>query len=151
MTKAERFEIEARADRCLRRGELAEALSLYERISSHFPDDASLQRKLAQVRDSLQPTELTHAKANLREPPPADSPLEAQAERRVATGDLAGAIALYRRALQAKPDNELIQERLAELFRLAQQAPQSSAPKPPEDPAGLLRDLLQRLSSRRRA
>ncbi|NMO23569.1 hypothetical protein HPC49_53280, partial [Pyxidicoccus fallax] len=58
MTPAARADMEARADRALRRSELAEALGLYETLVRAFPDDSALALKLSNLRDSLQPTEL---------------------------------------------------------------------------------------------
>ncbi len=152
MTEAERTDIEARADRCLRRGELAEAISLYESIARAFPDDRQLQHKLTELRESLQPAELFNPKSRFDDRASVPETIEAQAERLVALGDYAGAIAAYRRALKLKPDSELIQDRLAELFRLAQAMPARPAadPKLPDEPRAMLESLLDRIISRRR-
>ena len=132
----DRDQLEARAERCLRRGELAEAVALYEAMVATFPGDGAVERKLAELKSQLEPSELHGPEARAE----GDS-LEARAEQLWAEGDLAGAIGVYRRALAEKPDNELIQERLAELFRLA---------RPPHDSAAVLRALLERIAERRR-
>ena len=60
--------MEARADRALRRGELAEALELFEHLLAAFPREEALAVKLAHLRDSLQPKELQLLKTRVREP-----------------------------------------------------------------------------------
>lgn len=131
MTPDERTEAEARADRALRRGELSAALTLYQAIASAFPDDDVVQQKLKRIRENLQPMELSHAKTRVpidEAPPPTNSIQSAEAL--AARGDYAGAIALYRKALEKRPDSDLIKERLTELFQIAQaMAPRPSAPK----------------------
>lgn len=145
--------MEARAERCLRRGEMSEALSLYRQLVAELPGDAALKAKLAHLEESVDPREL-HSGAL---PPteakhaPATTP-EQEGERLFALGDFAGAAAAYRRALNEKPDSELIKERLIELFRLAQTAPRHSPTDSalPEDPESKLRALLDRISARKK-
>lgn len=155
MTPEEQTAAEARAARCLRRGELSEAIRLYEELASACPSDASLAAKLAALRDSVQPAELQAAKARLDGP--SARPLEPltpeeEAERLLALGDYPGAIAAYRRALAQRPSSELIRERLAELFRIAQASPPHSPTDSelPRERGALLRALLDRISARRR-
>jgi tetratricopeptide (TPR) repeat protein len=147
--------MEARAERALRRGELAEALGLFEQLAQSFPSEEGLARKLHLLRESLQPQELQHLQNRLREPANLtlgpSSPMQ-EGERLFVLGDYVGAAAAYRRALQERPGNELILERLGELYRLARELPvQSPTDKAlPEDPAAKLQALLDRLASRRR-
>ncbi|MBL8954166.1 MAG: tetratricopeptide repeat protein [Myxococcaceae bacterium] len=164
MTPDERTEAEARADRALRRGELSTALELFTAIAAAYPGDAVVQQKLKRIRENLQPMELSHAKTRVpleQAPPPTNSIQSAEAL--AARGDYAGAIALYRKALEKRPDSDLIRERLAELFQIAQSmAPRASpippparaAPKPaaqaPVSTARMLSDLLDQISRRRR-
>ncbi len=168
MTPDERTEAEARADRALRRGELSTALELFQAIAAAYPTDELVQQKLRRIRENLQPMELSHAKTRVpidQAPPPTNSIQSAEAL--AARGDYAGAIALYRKALEKRPDSDLIRERLAELFQIAQaMAPKSSppatapvtTPPPPKAPAPqgpvstarLLSDLLDQISRRRR-
>lgn len=133
MSPDERTEAEQRADRALRRGELSTALSLFQEIAAAFPGDEVVQLKLARIRENLQPMELTSAKTRVpidQAPPPTNSIQSAEAL--AARGDYAGAIALYRKALEKRPDSDLIRERLAELFQIAQSmAPRASAPSNP--------------------
>jgi tetratricopeptide (TPR) repeat protein len=144
VTADERGEIEGRADRALRRGELAGAMALYQQLAAAFPDDAAFERKLSQLRENLQPSELHSAKSNFKDAGTTEVVShEAEGERLFALGDHAGAISAYRRALEKKPGSELIQERLIELFRLVKR------PSAPRDRAGLLQDLLDRIASRR--
>lgn len=156
MSPEQRQDTESRADRCVRRGELSEALALYRSLVAAFPEDDALQRKLDDLSGSLQPAELLNPKANLgREPsslaasPPGP---EQEGERLFALGDYAGAAAAYRRALRDKPDSTLIRERLEELFRLAQTAPRHSPTDQalPQDPEQRLTALLDRIAARRK-
>jgi tetratricopeptide (TPR) repeat protein len=169
MTPDERTEAEARADRALRRGELSAALELYQAIVKAFPKDDIIAMKLQRVRETLQPMELQHAKFRAAPEPQAPiSPGNVEAaEALAAKGDYAGAISLYRKALDTRPDSELIKERLGELFQLAQSIAPRSTPRPPppvdrsEPPATteaevpvssprLLSDLLDQIGRRRR-
>lgn len=148
--------MEARADRALRRGELAEALHLYESLVQDFPGDAALALKLANLKDSLQPSELQALLASRppEEPslPLAPSSPAQEGERLFALGDYVGAAAAYRRALQERPDSELLKERLIELYRLAREMPlQSPTDKAlPKAAEPRLQALLDRVAARRR-
>lgn len=157
MSSAQTEQLVARAERCLRRGEMAEALRLFEDALRESPGDEGILRKLAHLRESLQPSELQSV---MFTPPPIPLPErsvgvlspEQEGERLFAVGDYVGAAAAYRRALRDRPDSELIRERLVELFNLAQAAPQ---PKPsdgrlPADPEARLKALLERISNRRK-
>lgn len=155
MTSAARADLEARAERCLRRGELDEALACFETLARDNPEDASLAARLAHLRETLQPMELQNVKARFREehaPLGSSSPMQ-EGERLFALGDYAGAAAAYRRALQERPENELIRERLFELFHLAQATPQRASPTDkalPREPVHRLNALLDRVAARRR-
>jgi tetratricopeptide (TPR) repeat protein len=156
MTNEERAELETRADRCIRRGELGKALTLLETISRAFPSDGALRARIADLAGSLQPAELVSAKANVRDPRPMASPPstpQQEGERLFTLGDYAGAAAAYRRALRDKPDSALVRERLEELYRLARDAPRHSPTDSvlPADPEHLLSALLDRIAARRRA
>ena len=143
MTPEERAETEARAEsQPAARRPLAQALAGYHAIGQAFPEDEGVQRKLAELKESVDPIELRHPKANFAEPAPAvatpQTP-EQEGERLFAQGDYPGAIAAYRRALALRPDAELLKERLGELFRLVQaprRAPaQAGAPQPDAAPS----------------
>ena len=156
MTHEERAQLESTADRARRRGEMAEAVRLYRAILQAFPDDAALAEKLARLAETLQPMELSSAKAPRSETPARGSsvPLseEQEGERLFQLGDYAGAAKAYRRALAQKPDSPLIQERLMELVALAQSAPRHSPTDKalPDRPEPLLQALLDRISARKR-
>jgi tetratricopeptide (TPR) repeat protein len=156
MSSEGRAEVEAKAERYLRRGEMSEALALYQTLLEQHPEDEALQRKVAHIQETLQPHELQAARAPTR-PEPTESHLhpsgpEQEGERLFALGDYVGAAAAYRRALNERPGSELIQERLLELYRLAKAAPRHSPTDSalPRDREGLLRALLDRISARRR-
>jgi tetratricopeptide (TPR) repeat protein len=153
LTPDQRAEIEARADRARRRGEMADAVRLYREILAAFPGDESARSKLSLLEESLQPMELTSAKA----PPAVRSSgrpmtIEEEGERLFSLGDYAGAAAAYRRALAQKPDSPLVQERLLELYRLAQAAPRHSPTDSalPTQREPLLNALLDRIAARKR-
>ena len=159
MTPDERAETEAQADRCRRRGEIAQALQLYRTIVQAFPDDVGLMQKLSLLAQSLQPLELHHPKANLAERRGA-TPLtdEQRAEGHVERGELTQAVSLYRAALRERPGNTLLSDRLAEVFAMLRN--ESPPPAPAVAPgaslsgswerADTLRDLLERLDLRRK-
>jgi tetratricopeptide (TPR) repeat protein len=154
MNPEARAQMVSHAERALRRGELSEAVGLYERLCRAFPQDQALALKLANLREMLQPEELLALQATVpHEPMPLgpSSPV-AEGERLFALGDYVGAAAAYRRALQERPDSELIRERLVELFRLAQTLPSHSPTdrKLPQQREPLLLALLDRVASRRR-
>lgn len=151
----DRAELEARAERALRRGEMSEALALYEELAAEFPDEGRFNDRIAHLRAALQPAELAQGGAP---PPPSGvtelrpSTPEQEGERLFVIGDYAGAAAAYRRAVEERPDSELLRERLEELYRLARMAPRHSPTDSalPTDRQALLRALLDRISSRRR-
>ncbi|MDP3232646.1 MAG: tetratricopeptide repeat protein [Myxococcales bacterium] len=151
MSPADRQAHETRAERCLRRGELSEAFALFRDLVAAFPDDAALRRRVDELEGSLQPAELMSAKANFRaEPEGAPRSATEEAERLAAAGDYGGAIASYRKLLTERPDNELVKERLTELFDLARasSSPRPSAPAHRRE--AMLGDILSRIGARRR-
>ena len=166
MSPGERAEAEARADRLIRRGEMAEAVAVLRGLLQQFPDDQALAQRLMDLAETLQPSELQHPKARAasssNDDPtgtgPARGTPEQAGERLFALGDHAGAMAAYRQALQQRPDSELVRERLEEIFRVAQSAPPtrpvSLPPRPQVASRGsaeaLLKSLLERVAARRR-
>lgn len=151
MTPADRHTLEARAERCLRRGELSEAFSLYRELAAAFPEDGTLKNRIAELEESLQPAELMNAKSNFKaEPEGAPRSATEEAERLASVGDYGGAIAGYRKLLSARPDNDLVKERLQELFTLAQaSAPRPSAPTRHRE--AVLGEILSRIGARKRS
>ena len=157
MNPEARAEMVAHAERALRRGELNEALSLFESLCRAFPQDEALGLKLANLREMLQPQELQtllalRASAVPEAFPQGPSTPVTEGERLFFLGDYVGAAAAYRRALQENPENELFRERLGELYRLARSLPMSSPTdrQLPRQTEPLLHALLDRLASRRR-
>ena len=149
---------------------MAGALAVFQALQQAFPDDEAVARKIATLSESLQPAELFNPKARTAEPSSGarETTPEQEGERLFALGDHTGALAAYRQALKERPDNELVRERLGELFQLVQGAsakapahpsPQSPAPTSPAapaepdlplDPAARLSALLDRIAARRR-
>jgi tetratricopeptide (TPR) repeat protein len=157
MNPEARAEMVAHAERALRRGELNEALGLFESLCRAFPEDEGLALKLANLRETLQPQELQalralQASARADAIPQGPSTPVTEGERLFFLGDYVGAAAAYRRALQEQPDNELFRERLVELYRLARSLPVSSPTdrQLPRQAEPLLHALLDRLAARRR-
>ena len=116
-------ELEQRAERAVRRGELFAALELFEQLLAMEPDDERLQKRMESVRALLQPTE-TH---DSRPPEVQEEELDTapvpltdaeQGELHASAGRFAQAIGCYERAAAAAPDNELLRERLEELREL---------------------------------
>ncbi len=116
-------DLEQRAERAVRRGDLLAALDLFERLSGERPEDERIRGRIESVRSLLQPSELVHRR---RAEPQGDAAPEDAAltdaelgELHAANGRYPQAVQAYRRAVAAHPGNELLRERLAELFRLA--------------------------------
>ncbi|WP_343213342.1 hypothetical protein [Archangium violaceum] len=108
-----------------------------------LPEELESLRTLRVERPSARPE---------RVPLGPSSPV-AEGERLFALGDYVAAAAAYRRALQERPDSELIRERLEELYRLARTLPVRPSPtdrKLPRQVEPLLLALLDRVAARRR-
>lgn len=153
MIPADPTQIQAEAERALRRGELARAAQLYGELAQRYPHDAALAAKVEQIQSMLHPAELGPGRARPPEAPIVPTSPEGEAERLVAQGDVIGAIAAYRQLLSERPHSELIQDRLAELFELARQnglRPGETAAAQRKEPAQMLQGLLERIQARRR-
>ncbi|MEW5740466.1 MAG: hypothetical protein AB1938_16180 [Myxococcota bacterium] len=147
MSPEERHAHESRAERALRRGELGVALDELRALAAAFPEEPALAARLAQLEANLSPQELRTRAPVSSEPSGVFSSPMHEAEALAAKGDFAGAIALYRHLLAEKPDLELVKERLAELFQLAQA---STPPRQSVSREQVLEHLLGRISSRRK-
>ena len=116
-------ELEQRAERAVRRGELLLALDHYEALMARSPDDERLQGKIESVRSLLQPSELVHrrrAEPALEEDTSQKPMTDAEeGELHASAGKFAEAAFAYRRAVGKHPQNELLRERLLELVKLA--------------------------------
>ncbi len=154
MTADERDTLEAKGDRAMRRGELSTALSFFEQLCVAFPADAPLAEKLKNLKENLQPMELTSAKSRFVPDPSGPrrgGALLEQAETFASRGDYAAAIATYRKALADQPSNELLKDRLTELFRIMQsQGARASVPPAPKSVEDALSELLERIVRRRK-
>ena len=53
-------DLEQRAERAVRRGELLVALELFEAVLAQKPDDERVRQRMESVRALLQPSELVH-------------------------------------------------------------------------------------------
>jgi len=169
-------DLEMRAERAVRRGDLLHALELYEALLADRPEDERIRQRMDSVRGLLQPSELI----GRRRAEPED--LEAktgdvgtlsdaeQGEMHASSGRFEEAMACYGRAVDKAPKNELLRERFEELRRLA--GPRSLArddgleraekldpvtpaavPKVlplPRDPVRMLEALLERIRGSRR-
>lgn len=148
MSPEERQALQTRAERALRRGELALALALFREVARAFPDDGALAARIGELEANLGPGEaLAHAALPAEPSGVFQSPVH-EAEALAARGDFAGALATYRRLLADNPGLELVKERLAELFQLAQA---STSPRQQISREQILEHLLGRISSRKRS
>ena len=100
-------ELEQRAERAVRRGELLSALELFEQLLAMQPDDERLQKRMESVRALLQPSEVHDPPL----PEPVDPEIDASPESLsdAEQGELQAG---------AAPENELLRERLEELRAL---------------------------------
>jgi tetratricopeptide (TPR) repeat protein len=117
-------ELEQRAERAVRRGELLSALQLFEELIALEPDDERVRQRMESVRALLQPAELSDRRRSEPEEaeprPPAETLTDAeQGELHAGAGRFVEALRCYERAVAESPDNELLRERLEELRELA--------------------------------
>jgi tetratricopeptide (TPR) repeat protein len=116
-------ELEQRAERAVRRGELLVAIEHFEAYLAQNPDDERVRQRMESVRALLQPSELvSRRRAEPEEPqsPSADSLSDAeQGEMHASSGRFGDAAQAYARAVARSPTNELLRERLEELRALS--------------------------------
>jgi len=117
-------ELEQKAERAVRRGELLSALQLFEELIAAQPDDERVRQRMESVRALLQPAELVgRRRSEPEEPeprPPAETLTDAeQGELHAGAGRFVEAFRCYERAVAESPENELLRERLEELRELA--------------------------------
>ena len=147
MTPAERSTLENQVERHVRRGELTEAWAALAKLSTAFPDDVPLAQRLAQLEQGLDPAERRRVAMTRSEPTAKHKTPMHEAEALAAAGKYKEAITIYRALLEQRPDWDLVKERLAELFQLAQVA----APhRQPVNRVKVLEHLLERISTRKR-
>jgi tetratricopeptide (TPR) repeat protein len=116
-------ELQHRAERAVRRGELLVALDLFETLLAQQPENEPLRTRIESVRALLQPSELV---ARRRAEPSAEEkanarPLTAaeEGELAAAAGRFTEAVELYEKVVRENPKNELLRERLVELMQYA--------------------------------
>jgi len=148
MSPEERSALESQAERHLRRGEISDAWAKLQKIAEQFPEDTALAERLAQLEQSLDPTERRRVASSKVEIAGAHKSPMHEAEALAAAGKYAEAITIYRRLLSDRPDWDLVKERLAELFQLAQV---TTSTRPTVNRQDVLEHLLERISSRKRA
>ncbi len=116
-------DLEQRAERAVRRGELLVALEHFEAHLAQNPDDERVRQRMESVRALLQPSELvSRRRAEPEEPegPAAASLSDAErGEMLASSGRFGEAAQAYQRATSRSPANELLRERLEELRALA--------------------------------
>ena len=127
MTKATVIaaELEQRAERAVRRGELLVALEHFEAYLAQQPDDDRVRQRMESVRALLQPSELvSRRRSEPEEPAPSAETLsEAEmGEMHASSGRFDAAVAAYQRAVERNSGNLLLRERLEELRALARPA-----------------------------
>ena len=115
-------ELEQRAERAVRRGELLVALEHFDAYLAQQPDDERVRQRMESVRALLQPSELvSRRRAEPEEPEPGHDTLSdaESGEMHASAGRFNDAAAAYERALAANPKSDLLRERLDELRALA--------------------------------
>ena len=118
-------DLEQKAERAVRRGELLAGLELFESYLAQRPDDERVRARMEAVRALLQPSELVNRRrVDPEEPDGASAPASDTEEGEVLAGSgrFAEAAAAYERAAANNPDNQLLKERLQELKALANPA-----------------------------
>src|SRR2546423_8365733 len=116
-------EMEQRAERAVRRGELLLALELFESLLADNPEDERVRQRMESVRALLQPSE--RVKRRRAEPDaPEQAPPEAlsdaeHGEVHASAGRFEEAARWYEKAVERNPGNELLRERLEELRSFA--------------------------------
>jgi len=117
-------ELEQRAERAVRRGDLLAALQLFEELIAREPADERVQKRMEAVRELLQPAELQDRPPPEPEepeprPPPETLTAAEEGELHASAGRFVAALRCYERAVAEAPDNQLLRERLEELRELA--------------------------------
>jgi tetratricopeptide (TPR) repeat protein len=115
-------ELEQRAERAVRRGELLAGLELFETYLARRPEDERVRARMEAVRALLQPSELVNRRrVDPEEPEVASGPVSdaEQGEVLAGSGRFAEAAEAYARAAANNPENQLLKERLQELEALA--------------------------------
>src|SRR5438067_9800018 len=116
-------ELEQRAERAVRRGELLLALELFESLLADNPEDERVRQRMESVRALLQPSELVNRRRAEPDAPEQAAP-EAlsdaeHGEIHASAGRFEEATRWYEKAVERNPGNELLRERLEELRDLA--------------------------------
>ncbi len=117
-------DLESRAERAVRRGELLSALELYETLLAERPEDERVRSRMDSVRALLQPSEMVSRRRTEPDEPEPQNGLETlsdaeQGEMHASSGRFEEAVRCYGRALARAPKNELLRERFEELVRLS--------------------------------
>jgi tetratricopeptide (TPR) repeat protein len=115
-------ELEQRAERAVRRGELLIALEHFESYLAQQPDDERVRQRMESVRALLQPSELVSRRRTEPEDPEPGAGTLSNAElgeMHASAGRFEDAARAYEQATAANPKNELLRERLEELRALA--------------------------------
>jgi tetratricopeptide (TPR) repeat protein len=115
-------DLEQRAERAVRRGELLVALEHFDAYLAQEPDDERVRQRMESVRALLQPSELvSRRRAEPEEPERSGSPVSdaEKGEMHASSGRFDEAAACYGKAVEQNPKNELLRERLEELRKLA--------------------------------
>jgi tetratricopeptide (TPR) repeat protein len=116
-------DLEQRAERAVRRGELLVALEHFDAYLAQEPDDERVRTRMESVRALLQPSELVSRRRTEPEEPEATASLLSEAETgemHAGAGRFDEAARAYALAVRANPKNELLRERFEELRSLAQ-------------------------------
>ena len=117
-------ELEQKAERAVRRGELLVAIEHFEAYLAQQPDDERIRVRMEAVRALLQPSEMvSRRRTEPEEPETRAAPVSSTevGEMHASAGRFAEAAEAYQRALGKDPENALLRERLTELRTLVDQ------------------------------
>jgi len=154
--------LKTEAERAVRRGELLDAVGLYQQVLEVNPDDAAAAARLKALSEQVSSADGSGA-PHRRSSPPLAQTAEQRAERLLEQGDPRGALAIYAEILRIRPDHQLAAERKQEievsLMANESAEPGANAERQPDpaqpargkpDREEFLTELLTRITRRRR-
>ncbi len=147
-------QIKADAERALRRGELKDALLLFQQLHKITPSDHTLQSRIQAIESVLEPESKFSAEPAIKNRQASRPPTQEQtAEMLFDQGDFSAAIATYSRIVQSRQGHQLAQERLQEIKTIQTLQPETiPAPRTshPGNVYEFLEMLLMRIAGRRK-
>jgi hypothetical protein len=152
--------LKAEAERAVRRGELLDAVGLYQQLLAADPDDSGAAARLQVLSEQVSGETGSAAFASPPSAPPAMT-AEQRAEKLLENGDARGALATYAEIVRIRPDHALAAERKREIEASLVTENSSTTPREAAAPTTkavgsrltheeVLRQLLTKIEERRR-